>query len=154
MPEELLVPFAEQTRPLAVGDRHPIGLYVDATGRLAGTMRVSEMLKGSGSFAQDEWVTGEAWRNDPDRGVFVIVERRFVGLLPRRSRTRSREGTRRSSACRTCCRTARFELSLRRPAHEELESDAEHVLAVLTKSGAKVGDSLGSSGVSARTRSG
>jgi len=140
MPKELLVPFAEQTRPLAVGDRHPIGLYVDATGRLAGTMRVSEMLKGSGSFAQDEWVTGEAWRNDPDRGVFVIVERRFVGLLPSSEPHTLARGDAAKLRVSNVLPDGKIELSLRRPAHEELESDAEHVLAVLTKSGAKVGD--------------
>src|SRR5438128_213733 len=42
--KELLVPFAEQTADMRVGSRYPIGLYVDDTGRLAGTMRVSEML--------------------------------------------------------------------------------------------------------------
>src|SRR3984957_11697666 len=35
LPKELLVPFAEQTRDVNVGERHPIGLYVDKTGRLA-----------------------------------------------------------------------------------------------------------------------
>ena len=45
LPKELLVPFREQTRDLQVGERHPVGLFVDKTGRLAGTMRVSEMLR-------------------------------------------------------------------------------------------------------------
>src|SRR4051812_10645578 len=42
--KELLVPFAEQTKDLHVGSVEPIGLYVDHSGRLAGTMRVSELL--------------------------------------------------------------------------------------------------------------
>ena len=48
LPKELLVPFAEQTRDVKVGERHPIGLYVDNTGRLAGTMRVNQMLTTDG----------------------------------------------------------------------------------------------------------
>ena len=39
--KNLLVPFAEQTKPLVKGERHPIGLFVDSSGRLAGTMRDS-----------------------------------------------------------------------------------------------------------------
>jgi hypothetical protein len=35
--KELLVPFAEQSFDLEVGQRHPIGLYLDRSGRLAGT---------------------------------------------------------------------------------------------------------------------
>ena len=34
--KDLLIPFAEQTRDVKVGERHPVGLYVDDTGRLAG----------------------------------------------------------------------------------------------------------------------
>src|SRR5687767_1836900 len=83
MPKELLVPFAEQTRDLTVGRREPIGLYLDSSGRLAGTMRITEMLSTDGAdFELDEWVDGEAWRNDPEIGLFVIVEKRFVALLP------------------------------------------------------------------------
>ncbi len=42
--KELLVPFKEQTRELHVGSREPIGVYLDDSGRLAGTMRVAELL--------------------------------------------------------------------------------------------------------------
>jgi uncharacterized protein len=81
--KELLVPFAEQTRELRVGDLHPIGLYVDSSGRLAGTMRITEMLERKITHLRhDDWVDGEAWRNEPSIGLFVIVERRYVGLVP------------------------------------------------------------------------
>jgi predicted RNA-binding protein (virulence factor B family) len=82
--KELLVPFAEQAKELRVGERQPIGLYVDHTGRLAGTMLVGPLLERTppDGLALDEWVEGEAWRNDPDIGLFVILERSFVGLVP------------------------------------------------------------------------
>ena len=84
LPKELLVPFSQQTRELEVGAREAIGLYLDDSGRLAGTMRVTEMLRGKPrAFAQDEWVKGEAWRWDPEIGLFVIVERSTTGVVPR-----------------------------------------------------------------------
>src|SRR6185369_8964720 len=43
LPKELLVPFPEHTTKLFPGARHPIGLYRDDSGRLAGTMRISKM---------------------------------------------------------------------------------------------------------------
>ena len=66
---------------MRVGERYAIGLYVDDSGRLAGTMRVSEMLGGGAGSEKvewklDEWVEGEAWRNEPEIGLFVIVEKR------------------------------------------------------------------------------
>ncbi|AUX23406.1 RNA-binding protein [Sorangium cellulosum] len=141
LPKELLVPRAEQTRDLRVGQRHPIGLVVDRTGRLAGTMRVSEMLRDQGEFDLDEWVEGEAWRNEPGIGLFVIIERRFVGLVP----ADEPHGLARGEAARfrvtSVLTDGKVELSVRGHAHEELESDAEEVLARLSRPGApRVGD--------------
>lgn len=141
LPKELLVPLGEQTRELHVGDRHPIGVYVDDTGRLAGTMRVTELLQEPGEFKPGEWVPGEAWRSDPDRGVFVIVEQRFVGLLPAGEPNTLSRGDAASFRVSCVLPDGKIELSLRGPAHEELAKDAAHVLEVLQRQGApKVGD--------------
>lgn len=139
--KELLVPFARQTRDLRVGDRHPIGLYIDSSGRLAGTMRVSELLKDIGEFQQDEWVVGEAWRQEPGIGVFVIVERAFVGLLPAHEPHQLRRGDEARFRVSNILRDGKIELSLRGHAHQELEADAQRLLAFLTKPGApRLGD--------------
>jgi uncharacterized protein len=136
MPKELLVPFAEQTHDLVVGERYPIGLYVDDTGRLAGTMRVAEMLKGRGDFRAGEWVEGQAWRRDPEVGVFVIVEKRFVGLIPKDEPNGLGRGETTKLRVSTVLPDGKMELSLRGLAHEELERDADHVLARLSAPGA------------------
>jgi predicted RNA-binding protein (virulence factor B family) len=131
--KELLVPFAEQTRDVRVDERHPVGLYVDDSGRLAGTMRVSEMLTSGGSFQLDEWVEGEAWRVEPGLGTFVIVERQFLGLLPESEP----HGLARGEAARFRVahvhEDGKIELSLRGHGHEELEADAARILEVLAR---------------------
>ena len=141
LPKELLIPFGEQTRELHVGDRHPIGVYVDDTGRLAGTMRVTEMLQEPGRFKEDEWVDGEAWRSDPDRGIFVIVEQRFVGLLPAAEPNGLGRGDAAKFRVSNVLPDGKIELSLRGPAHEELAKDAARILAILKQPGAvRIGD--------------
>jgi uncharacterized protein len=140
--KELLVPFAEQTAEMFVGERYAVGVYVDETGRMAGTMRVAEMLRGERrALERGEWVPGEAWRNDPDIGLFVILERSFVGLVP----ASEPHSVSRGDAVR--CRVAsvlpdgKIELSLRAHAHEELAADARRILEVLARPGApRVGD--------------
>ncbi len=128
LPKELLVPHALQTTDLRVGQRYAIGLHVDPSGRLAGTMRVSELLRDRRAYALGEWVAGEAWRNDPELGLFVIVEKRQVGLVP----ASEPHGLGRGEAARF--RVAhvhadgKIELSLRALAHEELAGDAEKIL--------------------------
>jgi uncharacterized protein len=140
--KELLVPFAEQTVEMRLGARYPIGLYVDKSGRLAGTMRVAEMLdQDKAKFALDEWVEGEAWRNDPGIGLFVIVARAFVGRVP----ASEPHGLSRGEAARFrvthVLPDGKIELSLRGHAHTELENDAQKILDVLTRTGApRVGD--------------
>ena len=140
--KELLVPFAEQTTDMFVGERYAVGVYVDKTGRMAGTMRIAEMLDGEHRALElDEWVEGEAWRNDPDIGLFVILERSFVGLVPASEPHSLSRGD--AARCRVTNILAdkKVELSLRGHAHEELETDAQRILDVLARPDApRVGD--------------
>jgi predicted RNA-binding protein (virulence factor B family) len=140
--KELLVPFAEQTVEMRVGARHPIGLYVDKSGRLAGTMRVTEMLdRNATAFRPDDWVEGEAWRNDPDIGLFVIVDRAFVGLVPASEPHRLSRGEAARFRVTYVLPDGKIELSLRGHAYEELETDAQKILGVLARAGApRIGD--------------
>lgn len=139
--KELLVPFGEQTHDVAKGERHPVGLIVDGTGRLAGTMRVTEMLKDSGEFTLDEWVEGEAWRNDPELGLFVIVEHAFVGLVPLSEPHRLSRGEAARFRVTHVHSDGKIELSLRGPAHLELENDARAIIDKLSSAAPpRVGD--------------
>jgi predicted RNA-binding protein (virulence factor B family) len=140
--KELLVPFAEQAKELHVGERQPFGLYVDNTGRLAATMFVSTMLEARPrKLALDEWVEGEAWRNDPDIGLFVIVERSFVGLVPASEPHNLHRGDAVRCRVTNVLPDGKIVLSLRQHAYQELATDAARILAVLSAPGApRVGD--------------
>ena len=140
--KELLVPFAEQTAEMHVGGRYAIGLYIDKSGRLAGTMRVAEMLDPEkAAFRLDEWVEGEAWRNDPDIGLFVILARAFIGLVPASEPHPLARGEAARFRVTSILPDGKIELSLRGHAHEELENDARKILDVLAMPGApRVGD--------------
>jgi predicted RNA-binding protein (virulence factor B family) len=133
LPKQLLVPKAEQTRDLRVGERHPIALYVDDTGRLAGTMRISERLDHVGEFSVDEWVEGEAWRKEPGLGVFVIVEKAFLGLLPESEPHTLKRGDSARFRVARVHRDGKIELSLRGAAHEEIEKDGQAILDALQR---------------------
>jgi len=135
LPKELLVPFAEQTRDVKVGERHPIGLYLDNTGRLAGTMRVNQLLAVNGDFHPGEWVEGVAWRNEPEIGLFVIVERRFLGLVPMQEPHALARGEAARFRVTRVHPDGKIELSARGPVHEELERDAAVILEVLARPG-------------------
>ena len=139
--KELLVPFAEQSRELYVGERHPIGLYIDRSHRLAGTMFVSDLLVDRRKVVVDEWIVGEAWRNDPDIGLFVILERGFVGLVPASEPHALQRGESARFRVTTIFEDGKLVLSLRQHAYQELASDAAKILGVLSRANApRVGD--------------
>jgi uncharacterized protein len=140
MAKELLVPFAEQTMELAPGQSHPIGLLLDRSERLCGTMRVRELLYTGGRFDRDEIVEGEAWRDEAGIGLFCILERKYVGLLPASEPHKLRRGEQTSFRIQHVLADGKVELSLRGHVHEELETDALHVLSVLTAKAPQVGD--------------
>jgi predicted RNA-binding protein (virulence factor B family) len=140
--KEQLVPFAQQSRPLRVGEREAIGLYVDKSRRLAGTTFVGPLLLHPGRrYAVDAWVSGEAWRNDPEVGLFVILERQYVGLVPASEPHQLRRGETADFRIAHGLPDGKVVLSLRDHAHRELENDAARILVRLrSPSPPRVGD--------------
>ncbi len=89
---------------------------------------VSEMLRAQGEFGQDEWVVGEAWRKEPELGVFVILEGRFVGLLPKSEPNTLARGETGRFRVASILPDGKIELSLRGHAHQEVNGDAQKIL--------------------------
>jgi hypothetical protein len=141
LPKDLLVPLKEQTRPVRVGDRCAIGLYRDRTDRLAGTMRVAEMLKAGRAFAPDEWVPGVAWREEPGLGLFVILEKRSLALVPAVEPHALGVGDAARFRVVHVHPDGKVEVSLRPLKEEAIDEDAERLFVVLTASPApELGD--------------
>jgi predicted RNA-binding protein (virulence factor B family) len=104
-------------------------------------MRVTELLEARATgFQLDEWVDGEAWRNPPEVGLFVIVQRRFIGLVPKHEPHALARGQAARFRVAELFEDGKLELSLRGHAHQELASDAEKVLALLSAGAPRVGD--------------
>jgi predicted RNA-binding protein (virulence factor B family) len=140
--KELLVPFGEQTIEMEVGARYAIGVYVDKSGRLAGTMRVAEILdQEKADFRPDQWVEGEAWRQDSHIGLFVIVEHAFLGVVPASEPHSMIRGEVARFRVTNVLPDGKIQLSLRRHAHEELADDAQKILDVISRAEApRIGD--------------
>jgi len=142
--KELLVPHAEQTRDLRVGEWHAFGLFRDASGRLAGTMRVAELLEGPQSLGLEvevgSWVEGEAWRFERGLGLFVILAKRRLALLPETEPHELKRGERARFRVAAVLPDGKVRVSLRGLAHTHIADDADVVLEVLGRGGVAVGD--------------
>ena len=76
--------IAEGVAPVVQSRQHGVSVLIrcDMPPERNAGEQSRRMLRDIGEFSLDEWVEGEAWRKTDGLGVFVIVERSFVGLLP------------------------------------------------------------------------
>lgn len=148
LPKDLLIPNRHLTAPLRVGDRICVALFVDELGRLTGTTRVRERLivggqapDGSPSphrFQVGDQVDGEAWRLEDGVGLFVILQRRVLALLPAREPTRLAPGDLARLRVAQVLPDGKVMVSERAPIHEQIDVDADAVLAYLRRPNAAV----------------
>jgi hypothetical protein len=130
--KDLLVPFAHQTTEMAVGEAYAVALMRDSSDRLIGTMRVSERLRTPvPAAAQNTWMRGEAWRRDDALGVFVILAKRYVGLLPLHEPHQLKRGQAADFRIARVFADGKVELSLRKLQREARGDDAANILQAL-----------------------
>jgi uncharacterized protein len=86
-------------------------------------------------------VKGEAWHDEQGIGLFVILARRHVGLLPAEEPHRLAEGDAAEFRIARVLPDGKPVLSRRGLAHEEISGDADLVLSLLSqRSAPKVSD--------------
>jgi len=79
--KELLLPFAEQRRPLEVGSKESILVYLDNSGRLAATSRLDHHLPDTDeNFSAWQQVSLLVYQRT-DLGFKAVVDNRAIGLL-------------------------------------------------------------------------
>lgn len=83
LPKDLLLPFREQTAKVKPGDRVLVSLYIDKSARLCATMKVYRMLRCDSPYKKDEHVEGIIYEKSDNFGVFVAVDNRYSGLIPK-----------------------------------------------------------------------
>ncbi|MEE1474829.1 CvfB family protein [Fusobacterium sp.] len=81
--KELLLPRGQQEIPVEVGKKYLVGIYEDSKGRLSATMKIYKFLLPSTSIKKNDIVSGTVYRIEPNIGVFVAVEDRYFGLIPK-----------------------------------------------------------------------
>ena len=122
------MPFAEQTTDLRVGERYadrPLRRRHRAARRHDARQRDARRRAGAQvEWKLDEWVDGEAWRNEPEHRPVRDRRAPFVGLVPASEPHALTRGEAARFRVANVLPDGKIELSLRGHAHEELEGDA------------------------------
>lgn len=136
MPKQLLVPFKEQICTPQKGSPALVYLYRDKSGREAATMRVYRYLSVGAPYQEGDQVSGFVYEVNPALGVFVAVDKRYFGLIPKPEVY----GTYRYGETLSCRvlrvrEDGKLDLSARDKSYASIEKDAEQVLAEIRKNG-------------------
>jgi len=137
--KDLLVPFAEQPRPLRVGERTVVRLYLDNSGRIAATARIDRELElPAGALREGEEVALLVYGRSP-LGAKVIINGRYEGLLFRNECLGpARVGDRLTAYVRQQRPDGKVDLSLRPGGRDEPAAARERVLQALAEAGGQL----------------
>lgn len=81
--KDLFLPYKEQTTHVSDGDECLVALYIDKSDRLAATMRVYHYLTNGSDYVKDSAVSGTVIEINPERGVYVAVDDKYFGMIPK-----------------------------------------------------------------------
>ena len=137
--KDLFLPFREQTRPVREGDRFPVALYVDKSGRLCATMKLYPYLRTDSPYHKDDRVSGFLYEVSRQFGAFVAVDGKYSALVPVREICGELEvGIRVEARVTRVHEDGKLDLSLREKAWVQIHADAQKVMDAIRECGGEL----------------
>lgn len=81
LPKDLMVPFGEQMKPMAVGEFHIVRAYEDNTGRICASSKLNKTIKAETSGLHAGMPVNLIVGDKTDLGYKMIVNQQFWGVL-------------------------------------------------------------------------
>ena len=129
---DLLLPFKEQSRRVAQGEKVLAAVYLDKSRRFCATMNVYEYLETDSPYQKDDRVTGTIYETEGNFGVFVAVDNRYSGLIPKREAAGSyRIGDTIQVRVTAVKPDGKLDLSPNERVEVQMDKDAELVMKVI-----------------------
>ena len=130
--KDLLLPFKEQSRRVAQGEKVLAAVYLDKSRRFCATMNVYEYLETDSPYQKDDRVTGTIYETEGNFGVFVAVDNRYSGLIPKREAAGSyRIGDTIQVRVTAVKPDGKLDLSPNERVEVQMDKDAELVMKVI-----------------------
>lgn len=130
--KDLLLPFKEQTKRVAVGEEWLVAVYIDKSDRLCATMNVYPYLKNNSSYLKDAHVTGTIYEISKNFGAFVAVDDQYSGLIPKREIfDRLQVGDSVRARVAGVKPDGKLDLSLREKAYLQMAEDGRRLLEII-----------------------
>lgn len=134
--KDLLLPFKEQTVPVRRGENCLVALYLDKSSRLCATMKVYERLHSDSPYQKGDPVFGTVYRVNPEIGVFVAVDNRYFGLIPKKEVYDSyRTGDQIHARVTEVRADGKLNLAVREKAYLQMDADSDTILRTMDSFG-------------------
>lgn len=127
--KDILLPRGQEEGKLKVGNSYLVGIYEDKKGRLSATMQIYKFLLPCSDYNANDSVMGTVYRIQEDIGVFVAVENRYFGLIPKSECYQDYEvGEELNLRVIRVREDGKLDLSPRALVHEQMDKDSEKLL--------------------------
>ena len=130
--KDLLLPFKEQTKKAEVGDELLVAIYLDKSGRICSTMNVYPYLSTTDMYKKNDRVNGTVYQTSDNFGVFVAIDDKYQGLIPKREVYGKCEiGSRIEARVINVREDGKIDLSIREKSHVQAEADSQKILELI-----------------------
>lgn len=130
--KDLFLPYKEQTVQVRPGKSYLVALYIDKSKRLCATMRIYEYLSADSPYVKDEMVQGVVYQINQNLGVFIAVDGKYHGMIPRKNaHGQFRIGDTVQVRVVSVREDGKLELSMRERVEFQIDKDAAVVMEVL-----------------------
>ena len=134
--KDLFLPFKEQLGHIRPNKEYLVSLYIDKSDRLCATMKVYERLHSDSPYQKGDQVTGTVYRVNPEIGVFVAVDNRYFGLIPKKEiYDNYRTGDQVNARVTEVRSDGKLNLAVRDKAYLQMDTDSETILNAMESFG-------------------
>lgn len=127
--KDVLLPIGQQNIKVKVGETHLVGLYEDSKGRVSATMKIYNFLLPCKDYKKGDQVSGTVYNINPEIGVFVAVDDRYFGLIPKSECFKDfKIGDTADTRVIRVREDGKLDLSTRAIVSEQMDTDSEFIL--------------------------
>lgn len=141
--KDVLLPFSEMLGQVNDHQAYLVRMYLDKSDRLALTMKIRDYLKTDPAYKEGDLVSGVIYSNHKDFGLFVAVDEKYDGLVPKdQVKGIYQVGEVITAKVKSKNKDGKLVLSLDNQAHYQIDEDSERLLDLLEDHGGvlEIGD--------------
>ena len=132
----LFLPFSEQKYSLIEGKNYLVYVYLDKSSRLCCTTDIMKYLTADAPYKQYDKISGTVYQVRSDIGVFVAVDNKYMGLIPKSEcYTNFYNGDRVEARVIRVREDGKLDLSPREMAYKQMDEDEEIILKSMKENG-------------------